>query len=129
MSMKFTNLILLPFHWIYMAAYWVFRSIVLIIAVAIILVGIIVGIYVGVWLMLFGGFADAINLFKTLNPITATDIAITLSKIIFAIPVGLIITGFCINIAEEINETLRIKSDEDIANAEKERHRVIGYDE
>jgi hypothetical protein len=47
----------------------------------------LVGLYVGIWLMFFGGFADAINLFKTSVPVGIIDVAIALLKIIFGIPI------------------------------------------
>ncbi len=76
-----------------------------------------------------GNFADGINLFKTPDPVTAVDIAITLAKIILAIPVGIIIAGFCINFAYYFERLLYIDEDEEMAKAEKERRRALGYDE
>jgi hypothetical protein len=60
--------------------------------------------------MPLGGFADTINLFKTYDPVTAGDIAIALTKIIFAIPVGIVISGIFLEIAGAIVETWRKKS-------------------
>jgi len=101
----------------------------LVIAAAIALSGIIVGIYVGVWLMVFGGFADAINLFKTSISVNAADVAITLSKIIFGIPVGLVIAFFCWCFAYVFYSASHIETDEKLAEAEKEHRRALGYDE
>jgi hypothetical protein len=80
--------------------------------------------------MPLGGFADTINLFKTYDPVTAGDIAIALAKIIFAIPVGIVISGFFLNIAVAIVETWGkrpwfAKTDESVAG----KRRSLGYDD
>jgi len=76
-----------------------------VIVIAIGLIGISAGIYIGGWVMLLGGFADTINLFKTSYPVTATDVAIALAKIIFAVPVGFILSSIILIPAGAIVET------------------------
>lgn len=94
--------ILIPFWWIYVVVGGV-------IAVALGLAGIGAGIYVGGWVMLLGGFADAINLFKGYEPVVALDLAVVFAKIIFAIPIGAIIAGILVKPAGVIVESLSKK--------------------
>jgi len=90
--------VLRPFWWLYVA---VTGIIVLVLG----LVGIGAGLYVGGWVMLLGGFADTINLFKSPDPVTAADLGIVLAKIILAIPVGLFIAGIFLYPASAIVAT------------------------
>ena len=70
------------------------------------LIGLFGGLYIGIWLMLFGGFADAINLFKTSISVEIIDIAIALSKIIFGIPVCVLIWVFASYVYSELTGEL-----------------------
>lgn len=86
---------LLPIWWVYIAITGT-------IAFALGLSGIAASLYVGGWLMFIGGIADAITLFKGLAPVTPTDVAIAVGKIVFAVPVGFLSASLGVSAAEAI---------------------------
>lgn len=98
MAKRLAKPILVPFWWIYVAVTSV-------IGLVLGLVGIGAGLYVGGWVMLFGGLADVINLFKGYDPVSASDVAIALTKVIFAIPVGIFIASIGLKLAGKIEES------------------------
>ena len=68
-----------------------------------ILIGIVLGIYVGLWLLFIGGITQVVH---GLNPVNAMDIAIGITRIIFA-PIGWLIIGLGAIIAEAIKGVKR----------------------
>lgn len=120
--MKNIRRLFFPFWWLYV-------RIVKTIQFAIFLVAFGIALYVGGWLMLFGGLADAINLFKGYDPVEAADVAIVIAQIIFAIPVGYLIVAATSGVIEEAGTPEDDDFFETGEKGAKNKKQELGYDE
>jgi|GEM_PF-2991499 len=102
------------------------------VAGVVVVLGIGLVVYVAVWVMLLGGFADAINLFKTSSPVSAGDIAAALAKILFAIPVGFLIGSITYSIFDKIRHSWTLLPYTTMFESDDERmkrvRKEMGYD-
>jgi hypothetical protein len=93
-------------------------------------IGVALGLYIGAYIMLFGGVADAINLFKIETDVTAVDVIVPVLKIILSIPVGYLVAYVPIGISAVLINRLR---EMDLAGLPPEtiadRRRKLGYDD
>ncbi len=100
----------------------------------IVILGVGLVVYVALWVMLLGGFADAINLFKTSSPVSAGNIAAALAKILFAIPVGFLIGSITYSIFDKIRHSWALLRSSNIPMVESDDERMkrirreMGYD-
>lgn len=103
------------FHYFFLILDWV-----------IIFLSVSLSIYLGGYIMLLGGIADAINLFKLESDVAPSDLLYVLAKIVFAIPAGLFV-GWAISFT---GGTLRQKFMSVLAPSKtgEEQRKELGYD-
>lgn len=93
-------------------------------------IGVALGLYIGAYIMLFGGVADAINLFKVETDVTAVDVIVPVLKIILSVPAGYLVAYVPIGICAVLINRLR---EMDLAGFPPEtiadKRRKLGYDD
>ena len=108
----------------------VWRAVIILFEWIMIAIGLGLGLYVGAYVMFFGGVADAINLFKAESSVTALDVIVATSKILFALPVGYIVAYIPISISAAVISRL---TELDLAGLPREtiteKRKRLGYEE